>query len=245
VGVYFVLVAGCWEGFSFFLFFFSFFSLAQSSSSTPSSSTALTIPQVSFEGAWLCDARVWSMFLQVADMCNFVVFVRDPRMDEAHRIESDVQKRREGVMRRKGGGVPGVSAQREGSVGPSRIYVVRTEQHIASSPAYTALWGVHGARRQCTEDATERRGGRVGGRAVVFVWLAHSSALVVISAHGLGVCAWCQCTEKGGGRDTRGVDQANSELFILVHFCFGGRNSLDSPVLKNPTTNTRIIKMKK
>jgi hypothetical protein len=41
--------------------------------------------QVPFEGAQLCDARVWSVFLQVADMCSFVVFVRDPRMDEAHR----------------------------------------------------------------------------------------------------------------------------------------------------------------
>jgi hypothetical protein len=45
----------------------------------------LTMPQVSLEGARLCDARVWSVFLQIADMCSFVVFVRDPRMDETHR----------------------------------------------------------------------------------------------------------------------------------------------------------------
>jgi hypothetical protein len=80
-----------------------------------------------------------------------------------------VQKRSEGVMRRKGGSMHGVSAQREGSEGPSCVYVARTEQHIAPSPACTALLGVRGAWRQCTEDATERREGRVGGRAVVCV----------------------------------------------------------------------------
>jgi hypothetical protein len=42
------------------------------------------MPQVPYEGARLCDAHVWSVFLQVADMCSFVVFVPDPRMDEAH-----------------------------------------------------------------------------------------------------------------------------------------------------------------
>ena len=65
--------------------FFSFCHLAQASSSTSSSSTTLMMRQVSFEGARLCDARVWSVLPQVADMCSFVVFVRDPRMDEAHR----------------------------------------------------------------------------------------------------------------------------------------------------------------
>jgi hypothetical protein len=77
-------------------------------------------------------------------------------------------------MRRKGGGMHGVGAQREVREGPSCVYVARTEKHIAPSPACTALLGVRGAWRQCTEDATERREGRVGGRGPSFVYDLHS-----------------------------------------------------------------------
>ena len=107
-------------------------------------------------------------------------------------------------MRRKSGGVPSVGAQREG---PSCVYVARVQSSTyASSSACTALLGVRGAWRQCTEDATERRGVRVGARADFCVWLVHSSTLTVISAHGLGVCvrgAIAQRREREGGGHPR------------------------------------------